>query len=96
MRRLIVVTACLAVLLFAAALPAFAGDRDLLGSGSSAPQSNGRAAAPVEVAAGSTTQTAGGNALAATGLDSGVILLLGVGLMTAGGAAVLTARARAK
>lgn len=96
MRRLVVIIACLAMLLFAASLPAFAGDRDLLGSGASAPESGGHAAASVEVAAATTTHEAGGDVLASTGLDSAVILLVGLGLMTAGGAAVLASRARAR
>lgn len=99
MRRLIIVTACLALLLFAAALPAFAADGDLLGSGATAPDGGGQAAAaPVEVsvASTSTTQTVGEDVLAATGLDSGAMLVVGLGLMTAGGTAVLTSRKRAK
>lgn len=98
MRRLIVVAACLALLLFAAALPAFAADGDLLGSGATAPDNGGQAAAaPVEVsvASASTTQTVGEDVLAATGLDSGATLLIGLGFMAAGGAAVLASRKRA-
>lgn len=96
MRKLMVVAGLLAVLLFAAAMPAFASDGDLLGSGAVAP-AGGEAAAPVTSAPAVThVRAAGEDVLAATGLDSGLVLLIGLSLCAVGGATVLTARKRAK
>lgn len=94
MRRLIVLTGALVVLLLAGALPAFASDGDLLGSGAEAPASGGTAAAPVEVVAdtGGSVEAAGGDALASTGLDTRVALLVGAGLSAAGAAAIFASR----
>lgn len=97
MRRLTVVMSCLVLLLFAAALPAFAGDADLLGSGATPPDTGVEAAQPVAVeVSAAPSQTVGEDVLATTGLDSGAALLVGLGLMAAGGAAVATSRSRAR
>lgn len=99
MRRLLIVIACLAMMLFAAALPAVAAaDGELLGSGATSPDNGEEAAAvPEETVdrAAPATQTVGEDVLAATGLDSGALLLVGVGLMTAGVAGVIASRKRA-
>lgn len=103
MCRLIVITGLMSVLLFAGALPALATDRALLGSGAVAPESREAPAVPVDdgavthVAEAEVTQVSqavGEDALAATGFDTGSVLLVGLGLMAAGGAGVATSRKR--
>lgn len=101
MRKSLIVVGLLGVLLFAVALPALASDGELLGSGAVAPDSGDVAVAPVDSAAvtadvAQVSQAAGENVLAATGFDASVALLIGLGLMTAGGAAVATSRKRAR
>ena len=94
MRNVILVLGCLAVLMLVTALPVAAGSGDLLGSGASAPE-NGQPPAPaVESAAGAadTTAAVGEDVLAATRLDSGATLWLGLGLVAAGGAGVAASR----
>ncbi len=97
MRRFVLIIGLLAVMLFAGAMPVFASDGDLLGSGMVAPD-DGEAAASVKSLASATqvSEVVGEDALAATGLDSGVMLIVGLGLVTAGGAAVATSRKRAR
>lgn len=99
MRKSLIVVGLLGVLLFAVALPALASDGELLGSGAVAPESGDLAVAPVDSAAAvaevtPVSQAAGEDVLAATGFDASVALLLGLGLMTAGGAAVHRTQAR--
>ncbi len=95
MRRLTLIIGLLAVVLFAGAVPAFASDGELLGSGMVAPHDGEAPAEPVtSVADAGDVDVAGADALAATGLDTGVMLLVGLGLVAAGGVAVVTSRRR--
>jgi LPXTG-motif cell wall-anchored protein len=92
MRKLMVIVGLTAVLLMALAVPAFAGgDAGLLGSGEVPPVDH-KGGAEVEHVATVDVSTVSGGSLAATGLDSGAMLLVGLGLAAAGGAAVFTAR----
>lgn len=100
MRKLMVIVGFMGVLLLAMAMPATATDGALLGSGATAPESDKVAAAPAPVEQAPevvyVAQAAGEDVLAATGLDSGVALVVGLGLMTAGTAAVLASRKRVR
>jgi LPXTG-motif cell wall-anchored protein len=91
MRKLMVVVGLTAVLLMALAVPALAGGDGLLGSGEVPPVDH-KGGADVEHVATADVSTVSGGSLAATGLDSGALLLVGLGLAAAGGAAVFTAR----
>jgi hypothetical protein len=95
MRRLMAATVLLTVLVLAAAVPAFASDGDLLGSGAAAPHNGKVAHVPVTSVHTDVSTTAGHDMLAATGFDSGIALLVGLGLVAAGGAALATGRMRA-
>jgi hypothetical protein len=89
-------TGLLAVLLFAAALSAFASDASLLGSGVTAPDSRGHAAAPLEVAADTvhTAGAAGEDVLPYTGIRGAALLR---GLPHDGGCGgILSSRKRAR
>jgi LPXTG-motif cell wall-anchored protein len=95
MRKLMVVVGLTAVLLMALAVPALAGgDGGLLGSGEVPPVDH-KGGAEVEHVAKVDVSAATGSGLAATGLDSGAMLLVGLGLAAAGGAAIFTARRHA-
>ncbi|HEX6257205.1 MAG TPA: LPXTG cell wall anchor domain-containing protein [Euzebyales bacterium] len=92
MRRLMIIVGLTAVLLMTAAMPALAGG-DLLGSGAAPPEGGGEA--PVHVTPVSDVADTAGQALAATGIDAGAVLMVGFGLVVAGGAAVAVSRKRA-
>jgi LPXTG-motif cell wall-anchored protein len=91
------------LLIVVGALPAFANtdvdDQEMLGSGEEAPVDDDKPAEPEPVAEEEAVEvvqvTPDDDAeLAATGLDSAAVLLIGLGLTAAGGTAVLMSRRR--
>jgi LPXTG-motif cell wall-anchored protein len=93
MRRLMIIVGLTAVLLMTVAMPALAGD-GLLGSGAVPPEGGGEAPVVHTTTVAEVADTAG-HALAATGIDAGAALMVGFGLVVAGGAAVAVSRKRA-